>query len=138
VSLPRFAYFQGRIVPYSEAKVGVMNHTLNYGTGAFGGIRGYWNAEEEQLFIFRLTDHFKRLMRSAQSILAETGLDVDDLRRLAVELVGREGYARTVTSVRWSTTPTRSSASGCTISIPTWRCSPCPSRSMLRTIPPPM
>jgi branched-chain amino acid aminotransferase len=91
VSVPRYAYFQGKIVPYSEAKVGVMNHTLNYGTGAFGGIRGYWNPEEEQLFLFRLTDHFKRLMRSAQLILAETGLDVDDLRHLTVDLVAREG-----------------------------------------------
>ena len=38
MALPRYAYFQGKIVPYSEARVGVMNHTLNYGTGAFGGI----------------------------------------------------------------------------------------------------
>jgi len=51
VPVPRYAYFQGRIVPYSEAKVGVMNHTLNYGTGAFAGVRGYWNPEQEQLFI---------------------------------------------------------------------------------------
>jgi len=91
VSLPRFAYFQGRIVPYSEAKVGVMNHTLNYGTGVFGGIRAYWNAEEEQLFIFRLTDHLHRLLRSGHLILAEIGLDVEELRHLTIELAQREG-----------------------------------------------
>ena len=91
MSLPRFAYFQGRIVPYSEAKVGVMNHTLNYGTGVFGGIRAYWNAEEEQLFIFRLTDHLHRLLRSGHLILAEIGLDVEELRHLTIELAQREG-----------------------------------------------
>jgi len=91
VSLPRYAYFQGKIVPYSEAKVGVMNHTLNYGTGVFGGIRGYWNPEEEQLFIFRLPDHLRRLLRSGHLILAEIGLEIDELRALTVELALREG-----------------------------------------------
>lgn len=91
MSVPRYAYFQGRIVPYSEAKVGVMNHTLNYGTGIFGGIRGYWNPEQEQLYLFRLTDHVERVLRSSRLILAEVGLDVDELRHLTVELAQREG-----------------------------------------------
>jgi len=91
VPVPRYAYFQGRIVPYTEARVGVMNHTLNYGTGVFGGIRGYWNPEEEQLFIFRLADHLQRLLRSAQLIQAEIGLDVEELRHLTVDLAQREG-----------------------------------------------
>ena len=46
MALPRHAFFRGRIVPYSEARVGVLTHALNYGTGVFGGIRGYWNADE--------------------------------------------------------------------------------------------
>ena len=45
-TIPSFAYFQGKIVPYGEAKVGVMTHALNYGTGCFGGIRGYWNDDD--------------------------------------------------------------------------------------------
>jgi len=53
VPLPKFAFFRGRIVPYGEAKFGVLNHTFNYGTGIFGGIRAYWNDEERELFIFR-------------------------------------------------------------------------------------
>jgi branched-chain amino acid aminotransferase len=60
VALPKFAFFKGKIVQYSEAKVGVMTHALNYGTGAFGGVRAYWNADEEQLYIFRAYDHFTR------------------------------------------------------------------------------
>jgi len=91
VPVPRYAYFQGRIVPYSEAKVGVMNHTLNYGTGAFAGVRGYWNPEQEQLFIFRLPDHMQRLLRSARLIQAEIGLEAEELRHLTVELAQREG-----------------------------------------------
>ncbi len=44
--LPHFAYFEGKIVPYAEARVGVATHALNYGTGAFGGLRGYWNPDK--------------------------------------------------------------------------------------------
>ena len=62
MALPKHAFFKGRIVPYSEAKVGVLTHTLNYGTGAFGGLRGYWNDEEEQSFIFRPEDHYRRFL----------------------------------------------------------------------------
>ncbi len=43
MDLPKNAYFQGKIVPYSEAKIGVATHALNSGTAVFGGIRGYWN-----------------------------------------------------------------------------------------------
>ena len=61
MTLPKYAYFRGEIIPYADAKVGVMTHALNYGTGAFGGLRGYWNDLKEQLFIFRPFDHFRRL-----------------------------------------------------------------------------
>ena len=36
--LPSYAFFDGRIVPYSEARVGVLTHALNYGTAAFAGL----------------------------------------------------------------------------------------------------
>ena len=49
--LPRWAYHDGRIVPYREASFGFLTHALNYGTGLFAGIRGYWNAEEGELYV---------------------------------------------------------------------------------------
>ena len=51
--LPKYAFFGGRIVPYPEAKVGILTHALNYGPAVFGGLRAYWNDDEKQLFIFR-------------------------------------------------------------------------------------
>ena len=57
--LPNFAYFEGKIVPYAEAKVGVATHALNYGTGAFAGIRAYWNEEENQLWRVLEYQHIK-------------------------------------------------------------------------------
>ena len=60
------AFFKDRIVPYAEAQVGVLTHALNYGTGVFAGIRGYFNREEGKLFVFRLFDHVRRLHESAR------------------------------------------------------------------------
>jgi branched-chain amino acid aminotransferase len=91
VTLPKYAYFEGGIVPYSEAKVGIMNHTLNYGTGAFGGVRGYWNSDEEQLYIFRPLDHYKRLLNSAKLLYAKLDFSVEELRDITLELVRTEG-----------------------------------------------
>jgi branched-chain amino acid aminotransferase len=92
VTLPKYAYFQGKIVPYDQAKVGIMTHALNYGTGAFGGVRGYWNSDEEQLFVFRPIDHFKRLRESAQLLRCKVELSAEELRDIALELLRAEGY----------------------------------------------
>ena len=91
MTLPNYAYFRGKIVPYSEAKVGVMTHALNYGTAAFGGVRGYWNRQEEQLFVFRPIDHFRRLLNSGRLLCAEIDLTPEQLRDICLELLRHEG-----------------------------------------------
>ena len=65
--MPKFAYFEGKFVPIAEAKVSIMTHAFNYGTGVFEGIRAYWNADQEQLYAFRLRDHYRRLLQFDQS-----------------------------------------------------------------------
>ena len=49
--IPTWAYLDGAIVPYREARFGLLTHALNYGTGLFAGVRAYWNEEERQLFV---------------------------------------------------------------------------------------
>jgi branched-chain amino acid aminotransferase len=86
------AYFKGKIVPYSEARVGVLTHALNYGTAAFAGIRAYWNEEEQQLFIFRPVDHFRRLLNSAKILLMELEHTPESLTQITIELLRTDGY----------------------------------------------
>jgi len=92
VDLPNYAYFKGKIVPYSEAKVGVLTHGLNYGTSVFGGMRAYWNDEEEQLFIFRSQDHYRRLLHSAHIMFMELDHTPESLTAATVELLRAEGF----------------------------------------------
>lgn len=89
--LPRMAFFKNRIVPYAEAQVGLLTHTLNYGTGAFAGIRGYWNSEEGKLLIFRLPDHVRRLCESARLMRMDLGLSEDAIASAIIDLVRAEG-----------------------------------------------
>jgi branched-chain amino acid aminotransferase len=92
MELPLNAYFKGKIVPYSEAKVGVLTHGLNYGTAVFGGIRAYWNPEEEQLFVFRPTDHYRRFLNSSKLLCMELDETPERLTRLTLELLRADGY----------------------------------------------
>ena len=96
VVIPNFAYFRGKIVPYSEAKVGVMTHAFNYGTAVFGGIRGYWNEAEEELFIFRPVDHYQRFLNSAKLMAMDVDHSLDELVQLTVELLQKEGYRQDI------------------------------------------
>lgn len=90
--LPSYAFFKGAIVPFSEAKVSVMTHTLNYGTGCFEGIRAYWNEKEQQLLVFRMREHYERLLDSMRLLFMKTPYTADDLCDITVELLRREGY----------------------------------------------
>ncbi|MBK7725097.1 MAG: branched-chain amino acid transaminase [Dehalococcoidia bacterium] len=60
-----YAYFQGDIVPLSEAKIGIMTHAFNYGTAVFEGIRGNWNEEAQTTYLFRTREHMQRLGQSS-------------------------------------------------------------------------
>jgi branched-chain amino acid aminotransferase len=82
-----FAFFEGRIVPFAEAKVSVGTHALQYGTGAFAGIRGYLDDDGETINVFRLPDHAARLLNSARLLRAELPFDRESLAATIVSVI---------------------------------------------------
>jgi branched-chain amino acid aminotransferase len=96
VDLPKNAYFQGKIVPYSEAKVGVATHALNYGTAVFGGIRAYWNEEKERLFVFRPMDHYRRFLNSCRLLCMDVKHTAETLTDLTLELLRKDAYRQDI------------------------------------------
>lgn len=96
MNLPNYAYFRGEIVPYSEAKLGVLTHGLNYGTAVFAGVRAYWNEEHEQLYVFRPADHFQRLLQSAKVMCMDFDHSPESLTKLTLKLLRKEGYRRDI------------------------------------------
>lgn len=87
-----YCFFQGEFVPLEEAKVGVMTHALNYGTGVFEGIRGYWNQEAQELFIFRLRDHYLRFLKNTAMMFITVSRTADELVDLTLELLRRDAF----------------------------------------------
>ena len=81
------AFFKGQVVPISEAKVSVMTHALHYGTGVFEGIRGNWNEEKGAVFIFRLREHYDRLLRGCRILMLDIPYNAEQLCDITVDLV---------------------------------------------------
>ena len=63
-SFSKFVWFDGKFVPLNKAKVPITTHAIHYGTSVFEGIRAYWNLNN--LYIFRLDEHIKRLRASGK------------------------------------------------------------------------
>ncbi len=93
---PAYAYFKGKIVPYDQARVGVLTHALNYGTAAFGGLRAYWNADAKKLYLFRPLDHYRRFLNSARLLRMEFEHTPESLTGITLELIRKEGYQRDI------------------------------------------
>ncbi len=90
------AFFQGEYVPLSQAKVSVMTHALHYGTGVFEGIRGNWNEEQGVVNIFRLREHYERLLRGARLLMLNIPYSVAELCDITVELVERNEHSQDI------------------------------------------
>lgn len=89
-------YFNGSFVPDDQAKIGVKTHAFNYGTGCFEGIRGYWSAEDEQVYLFRLRNHYERLARSCKIVGIALAHSPAELCDLTIELVRQNGHREDV------------------------------------------
>ena len=86
------AFFRGQVVPLSEAKVSVTTHALHYGTAVFEGIRGNWNTDHEKLYVFRMREHYERLMQGCRIMMMDIPYGVDDLCEITLDLLQRCGY----------------------------------------------
>lgn len=94
--MTRYAFFEGQIVPIEQAQVSVMTHALHYGTACFGGLRGYWNDKKDQLFVFRISDHYRRFLNSSKLLMMELPFSVDDLAEITLKLLRKEGWREDV------------------------------------------
>jgi branched-chain amino acid aminotransferase len=87
-----YAYFHKQFVPLSEAKIGIMTNSLHYGTAVFEGIRGNWNSEQRQIYLFRLREHYARLHNGCQVLNVNLPHTIDELCQMTIELVRKCGF----------------------------------------------
>jgi branched-chain amino acid aminotransferase len=80
------AYFENQFIPFENAKLSIATHALHYGTGAFGGLRGIPDPNNpQQILLFRLDRHCKRLSQSAK--LLHFDLSADFIQTKITEFV---------------------------------------------------
>ena len=87
--MPSYAYFHKQFVPLSQAKIGVMTQALHYGTAVFEGIRGNWNSQQKQIYLFRLREHYERMHDGCQVLNIDLPYTIDELCQITGELVER-------------------------------------------------
>jgi branched-chain amino acid aminotransferase len=94
--MPPYAFFQKQFMPLSEAKIGVLTHALHYGTACFEGIRGNWDRKQQRFCLFRVQDHYKRMLDGCRILKINLPHSVDKLCQLTAELLERSGYEEDV------------------------------------------
>lgn len=90
------AYFEGKYVPTEDAKLSILTHAFNYGTGLFEGIRGYYNKDEDEILIFRLQEHIDRFLRNCNVLFMDLSESREDLEGICIELVKRSEFREDV------------------------------------------
>lgn len=94
-----WVHVDGTIVPAEQAAVSVHAHALSYGTGTFEGIRAWWNADHEQLYLLEARAHYERLVRSAAILGLRVPVSAERLVSATVELL-RHNEVRTDAYIR--------------------------------------
>jgi branched-chain amino acid aminotransferase len=90
--MPPYAFFKKQFMPLAEAKIGILTHAFHYGTACFEGIRGNWDSEYERFCIFRIKDHYKRMLNGCRLLKISLPYSLDELCQLTVESVDRSNY----------------------------------------------
>ncbi|MET1002100.1 MAG: branched-chain amino acid transaminase, partial [Acidimicrobiia bacterium] len=82
-------WMNGELIPWEDARIHILTHTLHYGTGVFEGIRAYETSKGAA--VFRLTDHIVRLFDSAKILMMELPYTVDEIVQATKDTVRATG-----------------------------------------------
>ena len=85
----KYIWFNGKFVPWDNAKTHVLSHGLHYGSGIFEGIRAY-SDKDKNAYIFRLHDHYKRFFDSAKVSLIKVPYSKKQLEKATIDLIKKK------------------------------------------------
>ncbi|MCR4666630.1 MAG: branched-chain amino acid transaminase [Desulfovibrio sp.] len=86
----KFIWFDGKLVPWNEAQVHVLTHSLHYGSAVFEGIRAY-QCSDGSSAVFRLEDHAKRLINSGKILRMQIPYTADEIAKGVLDLLKANG-----------------------------------------------
>ncbi len=89
-ALAKFVWMDGKFVPWEQATVHVFTHALHYGTGVFEGIRAY--KHEDEVLVFRLKDHLKRMEESAKIYGFDLPFSESEISNAVIGLIRKNDF----------------------------------------------
>lgn len=84
-------WFNGKLIPFGDAKIHVLTHALHYGSSVFEGIRCY--KTEQGSAVLRLREHLQRLLDSAKIYRMDVGYTLDELQAATLDTIAKSGLA---------------------------------------------
>lgn len=94
--MKEYVFLNGNYVEADKAMIPVRTHAFLYGTGVFEGIRAYYNEEDKQLYIFRMKEHYERMLRSGKIMFMNSPYTIEEYMNQTIELLKRNGYKQDV------------------------------------------
>lgn len=94
-----YVFYQGEIVEESKVSISIRSKAFNYGLACFEGIRAYWDEETNQLYAFRLREHYERLLQSCKALYINIPYTVEELMEATIELLRKNNF-KTTTYIR--------------------------------------
>ena len=88
----RRIWLKGEILNVNDAKINVLSPTSQFGLNVFEGIPCYWNEDENQLYAFRLDDHYNRLLRSAKLLQLDCKYTKEDFTKALKDVIKAYEY----------------------------------------------
>lgn len=88
----KWAFMDGKIVPINEANINIRTSAFQYGTSVFEGIRAYWNNDMEKLFLFRVKEHYERMINNAKILNMTVQYSADELVKSTIDLLKKENF----------------------------------------------
>jgi len=88
---PRLLNMSGKIVHYEDARVHVLSTAMKYAASVYEAMRAYWSDADQQLYVFRLREHLRRLERSAKIARIPLPADAARLERETLEIIRANG-----------------------------------------------
>ncbi len=92
MSADPLVYLNGEFVPWDDAKIHVFTPAVKFGAGVFEGLRAYWNDEQEQLYVFRMTEHMDRLEYSQRCMRFAEIFESGHVSEMTLELLRRNSF----------------------------------------------
>ena len=90
--MTEYVFMNGQFIEADKASLPVRTHAFLYGTSVFEGIRAYYNKDENQLYAFRMKEHYERLFNSCKIFHMDPKYTIDEYIQITKNLLKKNDY----------------------------------------------